>query len=141
LSAILITVYEYFFAICKLFVVYPTFKSIEIDIFDTTMYDWCDVWQSVLSWQPNRKDSSCYKLSDKILFQPMISGKINWFVHFTIQYLSLFSMGANKYEWKYNIKLRCRTTYIFGRLCHNWQDIRFSTMYEQNVCFCMKKHS
>jgi hypothetical protein len=42
-------------------------------------------------------------------------------VHFTIQYLSLFSMGANKYEWKYNIKLRCLTTYIFGRLCHNWQ--------------------
>jgi hypothetical protein len=37
-----------------------------------------------------------YKLSDNILFQPMISGKINWFVHFTIQYLSLFSMGANK---------------------------------------------
>jgi len=44
----------------------------------------------------------------------MISGKMNSFVHFTIQYLSLFSMGANKYEWKYNIKLRCRTTCIFG---------------------------
>jgi hypothetical protein len=32
---------------------------------------------SVLSWQPNRKDYSSNKLSDKILFQPMISGKIN----------------------------------------------------------------
>jgi len=54
---------------------------------------------------------------------------MNAFVHFTIQYLSLFSMGANKYEWKYNIQLKCLTTYIFGRLCHKWQDIRFSTMY------------
>jgi hypothetical protein len=70
LSAILIAVYEYLFVICKLFVVYPTFKSIEIDIFDATMCDWCDVWQS--------------------------------------------------------------------SLCHNWQGIRFSTMYEQNACFCMK---
>jgi hypothetical protein len=60
-----------------------------------------DFWS--LSSEPNRKDYSSYKLSDKILFQPMISGKINWFVHFTIQYLSLFSMGANKYEWKYKI--------------------------------------
>lgn len=56
-------------------------------------------------------------------------------MYFTIKYLSLFSIGANKYEWKYNIQLRFRTTYIFGRLCHNCQNTRFSTMHEQNVCF------
>jgi hypothetical protein len=90
LSAILITVDEYFFAICKLFVVYSTFKSIEIDIFETTLCDWCDVWQS--SWMEVQYK---IKVSHQLHIRPTVSQLTGYSIqHYVFVYKQTFQNTA-----------------------------------------------